>query len=99
MVANQFGSPSYVQDNSAGISIFGSIFSDSVQIGDEVFISGTMTQFNGLNQLEFPLLHEILSSGNIVEPILTTPYDLADDGQAVLKILKEGLDRLNGSIQ
>ncbi|HEY6626854.1 MAG TPA: hypothetical protein VIZ21_07855, partial [Ignavibacteriaceae bacterium] len=72
MVANQFGSPSYVQDNSAGISIFGSIFSDSVQIGDEVFISGTITQFNGLNQLEFPMLHEILSSGNIVEPILTT---------------------------
>ncbi len=94
-VANQFGSPSYVQDNSAGISIYGSVFSDSVQLGDEVFISGTITQFNGLNQLEFPLLHEILSTGNNVEPILSTPFDLAHDGQGGLENFEGRLVRLN----
>ena len=95
-VANQFGSPSYIQDNSAGISIFGSSFSDSVQIGDEVLVSGTVTQFNGLNQLEFPLLHDILSSGNIVEPILATPYDLAHDGQGGFENFEGSFVRLNG---
>ena len=95
-VANQFGSPSYIQDNSAGISIFGSNFSDSVQIGDEVFVSGTITQFNGLNQLEFPLLHEILSTGNNVDPILATPFDLAHDGQGGLENFEGRFVRLNG---
>ncbi|MBK9099764.1 MAG: T9SS type A sorting domain-containing protein [bacterium] len=95
-VANQFGSPSYIQDNSAGISIFGSIFSDSVQIGDEVFVSGTITQFNGLNQLEFPQLHEIISSGNNVDPIIATPYDLAHDGQGGLENFEGRFVRLNG---
>ncbi len=95
-VANQFGSPSYVQDNSAGISIFGSIFSDSVQIGDEVLVTGTITQFNGLNQLEFPLLHGILSTGNSVDPILATPFDLANDGQGGLENFEGRFVRLNG---
>ena len=94
-VANHFGSPSYVQDNSAGISIYGSVFSDSVQLGDEVFVSGTITQFNGLNQLEFPILHEILSTGNNVEPILSSPFDLAHDGQGGLENFEGRLVRLN----
>lgn len=94
-VANQFGSPSYVQDNSGGISIYGAIFSDSVQIGDEVLVSGTITQFNGLNQLEFPLLHQIISSGNTIEPFITTPYDLAHDGQGGVEIFEGRLVRLN----
>jgi len=96
IVANQFGSPSYIQDNSAGISIFGSNFSDSVQIGDEVLVSGTITQFNGLNQLEFPLLHEILSTGNNVEPILATPHDLEHDGQGGFENFEGRFIRLNG---
>jgi len=95
VVANQFGSPSYIQDNSAGISIFGSSFSDSVQIGDEVLVSGTITQFNGLNQLEFPLLHQIISTGNTVEPILATPFDLAHDGQGGLENFEGRFVRLN----
>ena len=95
-VSNQFGSPSYIQDNSAGISIFGSNFSDSVQIGDEVFVSGTITQYNGLNQLEFPLLHGILSTGNNVDPILATPFDLAHDGQGGLENFEGRFVRLNG---
>lgn len=79
-VANQFGSPSYIQDNSGGISIFGTAFSSAVQVGDEVLVSGTITQFNGLNQLEFPLIHSIISSGNQVEPLIATPAQLSGDG-------------------
>ncbi len=61
-VSNQFGSPSYIQDNSAGISIYGSGFSNAVQVGDEVLVSGTITQFSGLNQLELPTVLSIISS-------------------------------------
>ncbi len=96
--ANQFGSPSYIQDNSSGISIFGSAFSNAVQIGDEVLVSGTITQFNGLNQLEFPTLHSIVSSGNVVEPILATPTQLSHDGIGGIENFEGRLVRVNGVI-
>lgn len=79
-VANEFGSPSFIQDNTSGMSIYGPIFSGSVNIGDEVLVSGKITQFNGLNQIEYPTLHGIISSGNNVEPTLTTPTALNSDG-------------------
>lgn len=95
-VANHFGSPSYIQDNSGGMSIFGSIFSNAVQLGDEVLVSGTITQFNGLNQIEFPLLHEIISSGNTVEPLIATPTQLTNDGQGGVEYFEGRLVRVNG---
>jgi HKD family nuclease len=95
-VSSQFGSPSYIQDNSGGISIFGSTFSDAIQIGDEVLVSGTITQFNGLNQLESPTIHSIISSGNSIEPIITTPIQLSQDGTDGIENFEGRLVRLNG---
>ncbi|MDP2362355.1 MAG: hypothetical protein Q8M94_01160, partial [Ignavibacteria bacterium] len=97
-VSNEFGSPSYIQDNSGGISIYGTTFSAAVQIGDEVLVSGTITQFAGLNQLEFPTLHSILSTGNIVEPLLTTPSMLSGDGVSGVENYEGRLVRVNGVI-
>lgn len=95
-VANQFGGPSYIQDNSGGMSVFGSIFSSAVQIGDEVLVSGTITQFNGLNQIELPLLHQIISSGNQVELIEVTPIQLSNDGIGGIENFEGRLVRVNG---
>ncbi|MEO8232771.1 MAG: phospholipase D-like domain-containing protein [Ignavibacteriota bacterium] len=95
-VSSQFGSPSYIQDNSGGISIYGTTFSSTVQPGDEVLVSGIITQFNGLNQLESPILHSILSSGNEVEPVLATPSMLSGDGVAGIENYEGRLVRVNG---
>ena len=95
IVAEQFGSPSYIQDNSGGISIFGPDFSNAVQLGDEVLVSGTITQFNGLNQLEFPILHSIISSGNTVEPIIAAPSQLSGDGIGGVENFEGKLVRVN----
>lgn len=94
-VSNQFGSPSYIQDNSAGISIYGSGFSNAVQVGDEVLVSGTITQFSGLNQLELPTLHSIISSGNTVEPLLVSPLMLSGDGIDGIENYEGRLVRVN----
>jgi len=80
-VANQFGGPSFVQDNSAGIAIFGSAFSTAVNIGDEVKVSGIVSPFNGLSELTNPVLHAIVSTGNTVTPLLATCSQLFNDGQ------------------
>jgi len=95
-VSNQFGSPSYIQDNSGGISIFGTSFSSLVQLGDEVLVSGTITQFRGLNQLELPTLHSIISTGNLIEPVLATPSLLSGDGVAGIENYEGRLVRVNG---
>lgn len=94
-VANQFGSPSFIQDNSAGMSVYGTIFSGLVNIGDEVLVSGRITQFNGLNQIEYPTLHQIISSGNPVEPIITTPSVLNFDGANGIEMYEGKLVQVN----
>ncbi len=95
-VNDQFGSPSFMQDNSGGISIYSPSFSGAVQIGDEVLVSGIITQFAGLNQLESPIIHSILSSGNPVDPLLTTPLMLSSDGLNGIENYEGRLVRVNG---
>jgi len=52
-VANQFGGPSYVQDNTAGIAIFYNDFSNAVKIGDSVLVTAKLSQFSGLTELVY----------------------------------------------
>ncbi len=94
-VGVEFGSPSAMQDNSGGISVFGSAFSDNVKVGDEVLVTGRLTQFNGLNQIELPIVHSILSSGNKIDPIVATPAQLSNDGQNGIENYEGLLVRLN----
>lgn len=95
-VGVEFGSPSAMQDNSGGISIYGSAFSDVVKVGDEVLVTGKLTQFNGLNQLELPVIHSIISSNNKIDPLVVTPYQLSHDGQNGIENYEGLLVRLNG---
>ncbi len=97
-VSNEFGSPSFMQDNSGGISIYGPSFSDAVQIGDEILVSGIVTQFNGLNQIESPTLHSILSTGNTIEPLLVTPSVLSADGVSGVENYEGRMVRVNNVI-
>ena len=62
-VANQFGGPSYIQDNTSGMVVYGLRFSSAVTIGDEVVVSGVIDPFGGLTELTSPLLHAIVSPG------------------------------------
>ncbi|MFA4924392.1 MAG: phospholipase D-like domain-containing protein, partial [Ignavibacteriaceae bacterium] len=95
-VGVEFGSPSAMQDNSGGISVYGSAFSDFVKVGDEVLVSGRLTQFSGLNQIELPIVHSILSSNNKIDPLVVTPSQLSNDGQGGIENYEGLLVRLNG---
>lgn len=52
-VANQFGGPTYIQDNTGGIAIFYTEFSGAVDIGDSVVVTAKLSHFNGLTELVF----------------------------------------------
>jgi phosphatidylserine/phosphatidylglycerophosphate/cardiolipin synthase-like enzyme len=94
-VANQFGGPSYIQDNSGGMGIFGSTFSTAVSVGDEVVVSGLVQPFSGLFEIVNPILHSVLSTGNNVEPVLVNASQIANDGAGGVEVYEGRLVRLN----
>lgn len=95
-VANEFGGPSYLQDNSGGMGIFGSAFSSAVSVGDEVIVTGIVQPFSGLSEIVNPILHQIVSSGNVLVPLLVTVSQIANDGAGGLEEFEGLLVRLNG---
>jgi hypothetical protein len=95
-VANEFGGPSYLQDNSGGLGVFGSSFSTGVAIGDEVIVSGVIQPFSGLSEIVTPILQSILSSGNTIDPLVVTAAQVANDGAGGVELYEGQLIRLNG---
>ncbi len=82
--SNEFGNqgPGSMQDNTAGISIYGGGFANSVNIGDSVTATGLLNQFRGLTQLNFNRLPigvvTVHSSGHHVEPTILTITEIAN---------------------
>jgi phosphatidylserine/phosphatidylglycerophosphate/cardiolipin synthase-like enzyme len=94
-VAKEFGGPAYIQDASGGLAVFDLPFENAVKIGDEVTITGTVTQFNGLTELANVVLHKIHSSGNDVIPVVVTCSQVARDGANGLEFFEGMLVQLN----
>lgn len=78
-VGMQFNNPAYIQDVSGGIAVFDNAFASTRQIGDEVTVTGTITQFNGLTELERVTVHQVHSTGNNVTPLVVTASQLRGD--------------------
>ena len=96
-VSNQFPRPAYMQDNSGGMPIYDSTFANSVTIGDEVLVTGEITQYSGLNQIQNSIvIHSIISTGNTVNPLLVTPSQVNNDGVGGIENYEGQLVRING---
>jgi len=95
-VANEFGGPSYLQDNSAGMAVYGASFSGAVRRGEEVNVTGLLQPFAGLTEIVNPVLHGIAGSGPVPEPLLLTVGDIASDGAGGVELYEGLLVRLNG---
>ena len=76
----QFGSggPVSLQDQTAGIAVYGSSFASKVIMGDSVTVSGTMTNYYGLAEMTYGNgnSYSILSRGHLVEPKIVTISDI-----------------------
>ena len=94
-VAKEFGGPAYIQDASGGLAVFDLLFENAVKVGDEVTITGTITQFNGLTELASVTLHKINSSGNDVTPLVVSCAQLAHDGTNGIEFYEGMLVQLN----
>jgi len=94
-VADQFGAPGYIQDHTGGIAIYDFDFTESVSIGDEVTLTGEITHFNGLTELESVTIESIPSTGNTVTPEVVSIEALLNDGQGGDERYESELVRLN----
>jgi phosphatidylserine/phosphatidylglycerophosphate/cardiolipin synthase-like enzyme len=98
--SNQFGAsgPSTLQDNTAGISVYGSGFAGTVNIGDSVSITSTITHYNGLTQFDFSSTGStvnVLKSGLTVEPKIVTLNQIATQAWNGVEELEGMLVRVN----
>ncbi|MDT8325688.1 MAG: DUF5689 domain-containing protein, partial [Bacteroidota bacterium] len=95
-VADQFGAPGYLQDHTGGIAVYDFNFTEAVEIGDEVTITGTITQFNGLTEIENVTIDATPSVGNALVPVVVSITDLLDDGRNGMEEYECRLVRVNG---
>ncbi len=78
--SDQFGGPSAVQDETAGISIFGTNFTNQVELGDSVTVTSVLTHFNGLTEFDFRRAGSsvtIHSTTEVPESTILTINDIA----------------------
>lgn len=95
----QQGAAVYMQDGSGGIVCYSGTFSGAVDIGDDVTVMGTVTQFNGLVELTPAELLTLHGAGVTVDPTVVTVAQVNAQGAAG-EPLEATLLRMNGiSIQ
>ena len=93
-VSNQFGSISYIEDETGGVAIYDANFLSQVQMGELVTVIGTVDQYSGLTELKSTTITEQLS-GSEIEPQLVTCSDLASEGQGGVENFEGELLRIN----
>ena len=94
--SNQFGSPgpASIQDNTAGMCIYGGSFPNSVNLGDSVTVTGEITQYSGLTELGSATF-VLISSGHQVDPEIITTSDMVNQEWNGLEEYEGKLVRLN----
>lgn len=99
--SNNFGSsgPGNVQDETAGISIYGSDFASQVNIGDSVTVTSVVAEYRGLTELDFTQSGSTLTNhGPAVyppEPLVVTLAQLASQAWNGLEEYEGMLLRVN----
>ena len=79
--SSQFGTSgaASIQDNTAGMCVYGPGFPTAVNIGDSVIVTAVLTQYNGLTEMSFSdpgASFQLISSGHETEPEVITISDI-----------------------
>ena len=94
-VANQFGGPSYIEDETAGVAVYDGSFSGAVNIGDFVTISGTVDHYYGLTELKSVTIIEHIAGSPSVVPQVITCFDIETEGTSGVENFEGELVRIN----
>src|ERR1035437_9609801 len=95
----QFGSggPVSLQDQTAGIAVYGSSFASKILMGDSVRVSGTLVNYSGIAEMNYGSgnSYTILSRGHSVLPKIATISDIQNQQWNGVENLESVLIRLN----
>lgn len=78
--SNQLGIASYMQDATGGVVCYDATFANTVNVGDDVTVVGTVTHFNGLAELTPAAILETHGSNVPVEPVELSCADIENQG-------------------
>lgn len=90
-VADEFNNPFFLEDETAGVAVYDGTALNQVVLGDEIMISGTVTNYMGLTEIGSVQTLEIISSGNTISPQIVTIGDLVQEGSG-------GIENFEGEI-
>jgi len=90
------GDDTSIQDDTGGLVVSrNSDFADAVSVGDQVIITGTITDFDGLRQVDQPenlASFDVVSSGNpLPEPLQRTIPELDTEDDENMRVRVNGL--------
>ncbi len=98
--SSQFGTSgaASIQDNTAGMCVYGPDFPTSVNIGDSVVVTAVLTQYNGLAEMSFSepgASFDVISSGHQTDPEVITINDILTQEWNGMEEYEGKLIRLN----
>ncbi|NOY38059.1 MAG: T9SS type A sorting domain-containing protein [Chlorobi bacterium] len=94
---NELGTIRYLQDPTGGIAVYSSSMS-SVQRGDSISVTGTLSDYNNLLEISPVSNFTVISSGNTLpDPVILTPDQLSDTYEAQLVRIENAVFDLAGS--
>jgi hypothetical protein len=79
-LADELGIAAYMEDATGGIVVYDAAFAQGVEIGHDVTVIGTLTQFNGLAELTPGAVIETHATGVEVEPAVVTCLQITNQG-------------------
>ncbi|MBD3224663.1 MAG: T9SS type A sorting domain-containing protein [Caldithrix sp.] len=80
----------FLQDQTAGISLFADAFTAGLQVGDSVYVKGTVTQYNGLTEIRPNRNSDlmVLSKGNSLDTLNLAIGDIDESKEGCLIALE-----------
>ena len=98
-VGNEFNSPSYLQDSTGGLAVFGrgvGGFSSSIVKGDYIKVTGKVVSYNGLTEINPVSEFQKLDSGLVVEPTTVSISDILNQNWGSDEIYEGKLIKITG---
>ena len=80
---DELGPIRYIEDNTGGMALYSSALS-GLQRGDEVTVSGTLVDYNGLLEMTPVNLNTTNTTGNTLTPTLITPIQIGEATESQL---------------
>ncbi len=93
--ANEFGGPSYLQDNTAGFSIYDSSVSNNVERGTEITVLGKVSPYNELFELTPASILETVGEGIVYDTSTVIIPQIKSQKQSGVEPYEARLIRIN----